>query len=329
MPRQSLWFSAPRTVELREEPLPCPAAGQVLVQTVYSAISPGTELLIYRGEAPTELAADETISALGGALTFPLKYGYSAVGRIIALGPNVEPSWQDRFVFAFNPHESLFVASATGLVPLPPDLDPIAAAFLPKMETAVNFLHDGAPLVGERVAVFGQGIVGLLTTTLLSRIPLASLVTLDRYPLRRELSLKAGAHTSLDSQVSAPLHEFDLCYELSGSPPALDQAIAATGFNGRIVIGSWYGTKRANLDLGGRFHRSRIRLISSQVSTLAPELSGRWTKARRLQTALNLLAEIRPSRFITHRIPFADAAKAYELLDQTPEDAVQVVLTYA
>jgi len=179
------------------------------------------------------------------------------------------------------------------------------------------------------VAVFGQGLVGLLTTTLLSRIPLASLVTLDRYPLRRELSLKAGAHTSLDSQVSAPLHDFDLCYELSGSPVALGQAIAATGFNGRIVIGSWYGTKRANLDLGGRFHRSRIRLISSQVSTLAPELSGRWTKARRLQTALQLLAEIRPSRFITHRIPFADAAKAYELLDQTPEDAVQVVLTYA
>jgi 2-desacetyl-2-hydroxyethyl bacteriochlorophyllide A dehydrogenase len=329
MPRQSLWFSAPRTVELREEPLPRPAAGQVLVQTVYSAISPGTELLIYRGEAPTELAADETISALGGALTFPLKYGYSAVGRIIALGPNVEPSWQDRFVFAFNPHESLFAASTTGLIPLPPDLDPVDAVSLPNMETAVNFLHDGAPLVGERVAVFGQGIVGLLTTTLLSRIPLASLVTLDRYPLRRELSLKAGAHTSLDSQVSAPLHEFDLCYELSGSPAALGQAIAATGFNGRIVIGSWYGTKRANLDLGGRFHRSRIRLISSQVSTLAPELSGRWTKARRLQTALQLLAEIRPSRFITHRIPFADAAKAYELLDQTPEDAVQVVLTYA
>jgi 2-desacetyl-2-hydroxyethyl bacteriochlorophyllide A dehydrogenase len=328
MPRQSLWFSAPRTVELREEPLPRPAAGQVLVRTVCSAISAGTELLIYRGEAPADLTADETISALGGALTFPLKYGYSAVGRIIALGPNVDPSWHGRLAFAFNPHESLFVASAIDLIPLPPDLDPVDAVFLPNMETAVNFLHDGAPLVGERVAVFGQGLVGLLTTTLLSRIPLASLVTLDRYPLRRELSLKAGAHTSLDSQVSAPLHDFDLCYELSGSPAALDQAIAATGFHGRIVIGSWYGTKRANLDLGGRFHRSRIRLISSQVSTLAPELTGRWTKARRLQTALQLLAEIRPSRFITHRIPFADAAKAYELLDQRPEETVQIVLTY-
>ena len=328
MRRTSLYFTAPRTVELRDEPLPSLSPNQALIQTLHSAISPGTELLIYRGEAPSDLAADDTLAALGGTLTFPLKYGYSAVGRVVELGPGVDPVWQDRLVFAFNPHETHFAAETSTLIPIPETLSPEDAVCLPNMETAVNFLHDGSPLVGERVAVFGQGIVGLLTTRLLARLPLEQLVTFDRYPLRRDFSLALGAHQSLDPHTPSPPYDFDLSYELSGSPIALDQALTLTGFDGRIVIGSWYGTKRANLDLGGRFHRSRIKLISSQVSTLNPALTGRWTKDRRLQFALGLLAEIKPSRFITHRLPFSAAPRAYELLDQKPEEAVQVVLTY-
>ncbi|MEK7786036.1 MAG: zinc-binding alcohol dehydrogenase, partial [Chloroflexota bacterium] len=285
------------------------------------------ELLVYRGQAPTELAVDETISALPGLFSFPLKYGYAAVGRVAALGPDVDESWLNRLVFAFNPHESHFTAAAANLLPLPADVDVDTALFLPNMETAVNFLHDGAPLVGERVAVFGQGIVGLLTTSLLAQMPLANLTTFDRYPLRREASRSLGAHASLDPSEPTDL-QADLTYELSGSPATLDQAIAATGCAGRVIIGSWYGQKRADLNLGGRFHRSRIRLISSQVSTLAPELSGRWTKARRMEVAWQLLREVKPARLITHRFPLAEAAKAYELIDQRPETCIQVVLTY-
>ncbi len=348
---RSLYFTAPHRVDVRDETVRPPLAGEVWVETLASAISPGTEMLVYRGQAPTELAVDETISALSGSFNFPLKYGYAAVGRVVELGADVDASWLNRLVFAFNPHESHFTAAAANLLPLPADVDVDTALFLPNMETAVNFLHDGAPLIGERVAVFGQGIVGLLTTSLLARMPLASLITFDRYPLRREASRSLGAHASLDptepvwkmlnARVPAgvPSREdavgeqltdlqADLTYELSGSPATLDQAIAATGFNGRIVIGSWYGQKRADLNLGGRFHRSRIRLISSQVSTLAPELSGRWTKARRMETAWQLLREVKPARLITHRFPLAEAAKAYELIDQHPEACIQVVLTY-
>jgi 2-desacetyl-2-hydroxyethyl bacteriochlorophyllide A dehydrogenase len=340
MLRQSLYFTAPRAVELRTEPLPPIGDRQALIQTRLTAISPGTELLIYRGEAPLNLAADETLAALGGALAFPLKYGYSAVGRVVELGPGVDPVWRDRLVLAFNPHETFFVADLADLIPVPDSLALEDAVFLPNMETAVNFLHDGAPLVGERVAVFGQGIVGLLTAALLARIPLAALITFDRYPLRRKLSLALGAHQSLDPQTPlviqssisdsliSDLQPFDLVYELSGSPAALDQALALTGFAGRIVIGSWYGTKPATLDLGGRFHRSRIKLIGSQVSTLNPALGGRWTKDRRLRFALQWLSEIKPARFITHRFPLARAAEAYALLDQQPGEAVQVVFEY-
>ncbi|MBL8092495.1 MAG: hypothetical protein JNJ43_19330, partial [Anaerolineales bacterium] len=161
------------------------------------------------------------------------------------------------------------------------------------METAVNFLLDGAPLIGERVAVFGQGVVGLLTTALLARLPLASLTTFDKFPLRREWSQKFGA-SSADLRGLKDLGglEGDLIYELTGSPAALDDAISAAGFSARIVVGSWYGEKRHAVDLGGKFHRARLKLISSQVSTLTPELHARWSKARRLAVAWQMLEAV-------------------------------------
>jgi threonine dehydrogenase-like Zn-dependent dehydrogenase len=197
------------------------------------------------------------------------------------------------------------------------------------METAINFLHDGAPLAGERVVVFGQGVVGLLTTALLARTPLGTLITVDPDPVRRAISLEFGAGKSLaPSELEGLAEQADLTYELSGDPQALDQAIAVTGFEGRVVLGSWYGTKQASLNLGGRFHRSRIRLLSSQVSTIASTLTGRWDKRRRLEFGLQMVRAIEPARLITHRIPIEQAAEAYALLDTHREHVLQVVLTY-
>ena len=345
MRRQALYFTAPYRLTVREEPLALPLSGQILVQTVLSAISAGTELLVYRGQVPSDMAVDETIAALSGAFGFPLKYGYAAVGRVMAVGPGVAPDWEGRLVFAFHPHESHFVTTPAEVMPLPAGMTPDRAVFLPNMETAVNLLMDGQPLIGERVVVVGQGIVGLLTTSLLARLPLGRLVSLDGYAGRRDRSLGLGAQASLDAgapdvlerlgralEDDAPAQGADLTYELSGNPAALDLAIAVTGFAGRVVIGSWYGHKRAAIDLGGRFHRSRMRLISSQVSSLAPERTGRWTKARRLQLAWRML-EQRPSgpcltELISHRFPFGRSPEAYALLDQQPQHALQVVLSY-
>lgn len=333
MKRLSAYLAAPHRVEVREEEWAAPAQNQVLVETLVSAISPGTEMLFYRGQAPTDLAVDESIAALSGEVRYPLKYGYSAVGRVIEIGADVPAEWRGRLVFCFNPHESHFLAAPDALMPVPPGLKPEAAAFLPNMETAVNLVMDGQPVIGEQVAVFGQGIVGLLTTALLACFPLGRLVTLDRYSLRRERSLALGAHASLDPaspDALASLREWaDLAYELSGNPATLDWAVAVTGFAGRVVIGSWYGQKQAALNLGGRFHRSRIKLISSQVSTLAPEWTGRWTKTRRFQTAWNMIEQIKPAQLVTHRFPVERAAEAYALLDKHPEEAIQVMLIYA
>jgi 2-desacetyl-2-hydroxyethyl bacteriochlorophyllide A dehydrogenase len=341
MLRHSLYFTEPYRVSIREETLLSPGPGQVLVQTLLSAISPGTELLIYRGEAPQDLAADTKIAALAGSLAFPLKYGYAAVGRVVELGPEVPAHWQGTLVFAFHPHEDLFLAHPGELMAVPAGLTPEDAVFLPNLQTAVTLVLDGKPLIGENVVVFGQGIVGLLLTTLLAAFPLARLVTLDRYANRRQASESMGAHPSFDPFQEGVLEDLgealasggedpkaDLAFEISGNPAALDQALAITGFHGRVVIGSWYGTKTSELHLGGNFHRQRQIILSSQVSTVAPELTGRWTRDRVLEVAWQMVQKVKPARFITHRFPLAQAAQAYQLLDQHPGEAIQVVLTY-
>jgi 2-desacetyl-2-hydroxyethyl bacteriochlorophyllide A dehydrogenase len=338
MKRQALYFTAPERVEIREEEIPAPGAGQVLVQTQRTAISAGTEMLVYRGLIPEDMVIDESIAALGGSFRYPLKYGYCSVGTVTSAGGEVDPVWVGRTVFAFQPHQTHFLAAPSDLMPLPVGTGSETAVFLPNMETALNLVMDGRPMVGETVAVFGLGIVGLLVTSLLAQHPLGALAAWDRYPNRREEAQKLGADLALEPADAQPARDllqqrgsadgFDLLFELSGAPAALDQALSLAGFAARVVIGSWYGRKPVALDLGGRFHRSRIRMIASQVSTLAPDLSGRWTKARRLAVAWEALQAIRPSRWITQRIPFSQAASAYELIAGHPEQTMQVVLTY-
>lgn len=330
---RALYFIGVRQVEIREEKLPEPDTHQVLAKTLVSAISPGTEMLVYRGEMPQNVKTDETIAALAGELRYPLKYGYASVGLVTDVGSPALHEWLNRIVFSFQPHQTHFIATPDQLFPLPDGITPDQALFLPNMETAVNFVMDGQPVIGERVAVFGQGIVGLLTTALLAQFPLETLTTFEHFPLRRTASLEAGAAAALSPkflQVPTSSHDlpFDLTYELTGSPSALNDAIAATGFDGRVVIGSWYGQKRALVDLGGYFHRSRIRLISSQVSTLAPQFSGRWDQARRFDVAWEMIRRVKPERWITHRVPFMRAGDAYPLLDHEAEKTIQVVIDY-
>ncbi len=305
-----------------------------------SAVSAGTELLVYRNQFPRHMPVDASITGLGQHFSYPLRYGYAVVGRISSTGPGVDTAWKGRRVFAFHPHATHCVVPLGDIVPLPEDVPAADAVFLPFMETAVNLLLDGRPLMGEKIAVFGQGTIGLLTTALLAHFPLAGIVTFDRYEARRQESLTLGA------TISVGLHEAtagpgvdncrpagleggaDLTFELSGSPEALDDAIRVTAFGGRVVVGSWYGEKKAPIDLGGYFHRSRIQLISSQVSTLSPSLSPAWTRQRRLDVTLSMLRLIRPSRLITHTFPLEEAGKLYRMLDTAPEGMIQAVFAY-
>jgi len=333
MTAKSLYFVAPETVECRERPVPDPTPETVVVETEFSAISPGTERLVWKGRAPPSLDADGPVEEVTQEeFSFPLRYGYAAAGTVTAVGVSVDESWLDRRVFAYNPHESHFLAEPSELVPVPETVPLRDAPLLANAETAVNFLLDGGPLLSERVAVFGQGVVGLLTTGLLASMGLERVVAVDPVGKRRDLAAAFGADRTLDPDAVEPAaaidERVDLSYELSADPAALDDAVAATAFDGTVVVGSWYGTKPVEINLGARFHRSRINIESSQVSTVGPEHSGRWTRERRRETAWRWLADLPVESLLTHEIPLERANDAYRLLDESPGEAVQVLLTY-
>ena len=340
MERKSMYYLAPGVIEVRDEPIPAHGSNQVLVRTIFSAISSGTEMLLYRGQFPDNMALDDSISSLSGSAKYPLKYGYALVGEIVEAGDEIEHGWLGKKVFAFQPHTSHFVCETHTLQIIPDDLSAEDALFLPNMETAVNFIMDGRPVIGERVVVLGQGTVGLLTTALLAKFPLENLVTLDHYNLRRHASLKLGADRSLDpanpnitedpiQENESQLHRSaDLVYELSGNPDVLNQAIEATGYEGRIVVGSWYGVKKAHIDLGGWFHRGRLKLISSQVSQINSIFNGSWDKTRRFDLTWEMLGEVKPAQLITHKYPIQEAEKAFTMLADNPGDCIQVLFEY-
>jgi 2-desacetyl-2-hydroxyethyl bacteriochlorophyllide A dehydrogenase len=328
MKSRILYFRAPRRIEIRAEDVSEPAEGEVRIEAEVSSISAGTELLLYRGRIPRGTVLDESLKSLSGTVSYPLAYGYSNVGRVVAQGatdPTVD--LMGRRVFAFETHRSSFLARPEELHLVPEDVSPESATLLPTVETAFGLVHDARPLMGERVLVIGQGVVGLVTTALLSRFPLARLVTVDRWERRRRLSVELGAARSLSPE-ELDEGDFDLTLEVSGSPEALDVALGATGFEGRVIVGSWYGDKRADVDLGTHFHRGRLNIQSSQVSRLPSHLLSRWTKERRLNAALGAISRLPLRDLVSHRFPIERAEEAYRLLDERPQDCLQVLLTY-
>ena len=333
MTRQSLLFCGPRRVELREESVGPPPPGHVLARTRVSAISAGTELMAFRGDLPRDMPLDETLGSLGpGTFTYPFRYGYASVGEVIACGDGVDAAWIGRRVFSFQPHATAFVAPAENALVVPAELASESAVLFAQMETAVNLTLDGAPLLGEVVLVIGQGVVGLLVTALLARFPLATLAVAENIAARADAGRRLGADdvvTSIkDCERVLGSRGADLVYELSGNPEALELALGAAGHEARVVVGSWYGNKRSPIDLGGRFHRRRLRLISSQVSHIGAALSARWDRIRRFASVWTSLTEIDTLSLVTHRVPIQDAQAAFALLDQHPAEALQVLLTY-
>lgn len=343
---RQLWFTEPYRVEIRGTPLPEPAANALQVKSLCSAISAGTEMLVYRGQLPADIALDASLASLRQQVTYPLQYGYACVGWVERVGAAVDAGWLGKRVFSFQPHASHFIATPEQLLPVPDDIEPEAAVFLANMETAVNLVLDGNPALGEKALVLGQGIVGLLLSGVLAQFPLAKLYAVDGLAERRANALRLGVSQAFDPangsqiallkqglnlpvQLSAtPGAGADLTYEVSGAPDALNLAIDLTGYTGRIVIGSWYGSKASELQLGGVAHRNRIQFSSSQVSTIAPALSGRWDKARRFQVAWEMIRRLRPQQLISHRVPLQQAESIYQLLDRTPEQALQALFIY-
>lgn len=341
MKARAIQHVAARKVAVGHASLPALGGDEVLIRTLYSAISPGTESLVFEGRLPRGLPLDARIASLRSGASYPFAYGYALVGEIVDAGAQVDRAWLQRRVFAFHPHQDYAVVPMRDVVAIPAGIEPLAALFLPNAESAVSFVLDAEPKLGERALVFGQGVVGLLTIALLAQFPLDLLASADPIAHRRERSIALGAHVSIDPADAgqcATLRErlfdgggddgLDLAIELSGNADALNRAIELAGYDSRIVVASWYGAGSAAVDLGGHFHRRRIALVSSQVSRIAPRLSGRWSSQRRLEAAWRAIGRVEPRSFVTHHFRFDDCQRAFELVSARADGVLQAVFEY-
>jgi 2-desacetyl-2-hydroxyethyl bacteriochlorophyllide A dehydrogenase len=331
---RAVWFPRAGEVELRREPIPQVGASQVRIQTLASALSHGTEMLVYRGQLPPTLSLD--LPTLQGSFGFPIKYGYASVGRVVAVGAEVEGLCAGDLAFTLHPHQTEYVVPASLPVRLPAELPPELGVFTANVETAVNVMLDAAPRMGERIVIFGQGVVGLLLTQLARRAGAGLILTVEPLPKRQALSRSVGADVVLhpDDDLAGSVRRLtdgvgaDIVLEASGSPSALAPALDCAAFGGTVVVCSWYGAKQVSVPLGGAFHRGRLRIVSSQVGAVDSALQPRWNTTRRLALARDLLSGLQLAPLITQRIPFAQAADAYRLVDLHPDEVIQVILTY-
>ena len=331
---EAVWFPAAGAVEIRTEPTQAVGPTNVRVRALVSGLSAGSELLVYRGLAPTDLPPD--LPTVAGDFRLPIKFGYASVGTVTEVGAEVSGLRVDDLVFAHHPHQTEFVVEATFPIRLPESVPAERGVFAANLETAATVVLDAHPRLDEAVLVVGQGIVGLLVTMLLKRAGARPIIAVDLHELRRDAAVRAGADHAVgpgDGLVGEVMEltggrGVDVAIEASGSPTALQSCVDTASFGGTVVVASWYGGREVKLALGGAFHRRRLRLVSSQVSTLDPSLSPRWSRDRRTELVRTLLTELPLENLISHRIPFSAAASAYKLLEEKPEECLQVVFDY-
>ena len=310
-----------------------PAGDEVLVRTLWSGISPGTEMLAYRGELDRSLPLDERIGALSGTFDYPFRYGYSCVGRIERSGAHGLE--EGRLVFAFHPHQDRFVARADDVVPVD-DVDPRVATLFPLVETALQVALDAGSILEEVVLVVGLGPVGILTALMLQRAG-ADVIGSDPLGWRRATAASVGLEAVTPEAIPDALSRgrsgrgggrVSLIVEASGRPEALHDALGLLDREGEALVVSWYGTKEVSLPLGADFHRRRLRIRSTQVSTIPARLGARWNVHRRRAVTRDLLDRLPVGVLATHAFPFLQAADAFAAVDRGEPGLVHAALCY-
>jgi threonine dehydrogenase-like Zn-dependent dehydrogenase len=298
---RALWLPGPGQAELRPTAL---GTGEVLVRTRFSGISRGTEALVAAGRVPVAEHATMRCPLQEGDFPFPVKYGYSAVGDVVA-GPG---DLLGRTVFALHPHQDRFAVPAAMAVPLPAGVAPERAVLAANMETALTVVWDAGIGPGDRVAVVGAGVVGALAASSAAGIPGTEVALVDvnagRAPLAEGLGCRFAAPEDAPEGCDVVIHA-------SASAAGLATAIACAGREARVVEASWYGAGTVPAPLGGGFHSRRLALVSSQVGRVPPARAPRWTNRRRLETALGLLAAPALEALVSGETAFADLPAAY------------------
>lgn len=312
---RAFWVTGPRESELREERLAPPTADEVLVRTRFSAISRGTESIVYRNEVP--VAEHERMRApfQTGAFPCPVKYGYISVGDVEA-GPT---TLLGRTVFCLHPHQDRYVVPASAVTPVPDAVPAERAILAANLETAINGVWDAAPGIGDRVAVIGGGAVGCLLAWLVARIPGCEVELIDVNEARRTTARQLGVHFATPATAR---DDVDLVLHASGNPAGLSTALDIAGLEARIIELSWFGQTPATLALGGAFHSRRLTIRGSQVGRLPADRQARWDFRRRLTLALSQLGDPCLDALITAESPFDALPSTMQRLSTARDDDI-------
>jgi 2-desacetyl-2-hydroxyethyl bacteriochlorophyllide A dehydrogenase len=322
---RAFWVTAPGRGEIRAAKLTSLAAGQVRVRSLFSGVSRGTESLVFQGRVPASEHRRMRCPFQEGDFPAPVKYGYASVGVVEALGPGVSAEFENARVFCLFPHQDRYVVPAAAVLPVPTGVSDQRAVLAANMETAVNALWDAGPRVGDRIAVVGAGVVGALIAALAARLPGTIVEILDLDPRRATLADAFGCRFASPATASG---DADLVFHTSGSPPGLGTALGLAGFEADVIELSWYGDRPVTLPLGEAFHARRLRLISSQVGSVATARRARRSHRERLALALDLLADPVFDRLITGECWLDELPEAMARLAEAPDGALCQVVKY-
>jgi threonine dehydrogenase-like Zn-dependent dehydrogenase len=296
---RAFWVTAPGRGQIRDVRLPEATAGDVVVRTVTTGVSRGTETLVFRGEVPPSQYDVMRAPFQSGTFPAPVEYGYLNVG-VVEEGP---ADLTGRTVFALVPHRTHYVVPAAAVVPVPDGVPAARAVLAGAMETAVNALWDACPLVGDRISVVGAGMVGCCVAYLAGRLPGADVELVDVDSARAPVAARLGVRFAVPQDATG---ERDLVIHASASAAGLREALALAGLEATVLELSWYGDRTVDVPLGEAFHSRRLDLRSSQVGLVAPARRARRTTRDRLSLALDLLADPALDVLITGESPFEE-----------------------
>jgi threonine dehydrogenase-like Zn-dependent dehydrogenase len=318
---RAFWLRAPGQGEIRPVAVPPAGPGDVEVRTLYSGVSRGTETLVFRGGVPASQHTAMRAPFQDGEFPGPLKYGYLNVG-VVESGP---AGLQGRTVFCLYPHQTRYVVPAAAVTPVPDGVPPARAVLAGTVETAVNALWDAAPLVGDRIAVIGAGMVGCSVAAVLARFPGVELQLVDVDPARAAVAEALGVPFALPDEAAG---ECDLVVHASATEEGLARSLELLAFEGEVVELSWYGDRRVAVPLGEAFHSRRLTVRSTQVGAVAPARRARRGFGDRLALALRLLAEPAFDALITQESHFEDLPALMPRLADGGLRALCVRVTY-
>jgi len=315
------WVIGAGRGELRREPLPAPASGEITVQTLYSGVSRGTESLVFNGRVPESEHQRMRAPFQRGDFPFPVKYGYANVGQVV----DGSPELAGKTVFSLYPHQDRYNVPVTAVHEIPPSVPASRAVLAANLETALNGVWDAGVRPGDRVTVVGAGTVGCLVAWLVARIPGCTVELVDINAGRSAIAAALGAAFS---QPATARVGTDIVFHASGSAPGLQLAVNVAGFEATIVELSWYGAGTVVLSLGGAFHSQRLTLKSSQVGAVADAQRARWTFRRRMELALSLLSDPALDVLINSTSHFQDLPETMRRLASAPGDVIMHRVAY-